>query len=203
LVAVKITIPSPQISEHVLALEELPDVQVHPVSTDQLESQPSPLTVLLSSQLPVATFITFPSPQISEQELAVVESPSVHVYPDSTAQEASHPSPVAVFPSSQYPAIGLITFPSPQISEHELALEELPDVHVHPVSTLQLESQPSPFTVLLSSQYPVAIFMTLPSPHISVQTLAVVESPKVHEYPVSMPQVALQPSPALVFPSSQ
>jgi len=60
--------------------------------------------------------MTIPSPQVSLHELAVIESPRVQVYPVSTAQEASHPSPGVVFPSSQYPAVGAIDFPSPQIS---------------------------------------------------------------------------------------
>jgi len=85
----------------VLAVEELPAVQLHPVSTPQLEFQPSPFTVLLSSQYPEVGLITIPSPQISVQTLAVVESPCVQVYPVSTAQEASHPSPAIVLLSSQ------------------------------------------------------------------------------------------------------
>jgi len=133
----------------------------------------------------------------------VVESPVVQVQPVSTAQLASHPSPAVTPPSSQYPEVGLITFPSPQISEHALEVVELPAVHVHPVSTAQLESHPSPFAVLLSSQYPVAIFITFPSPQISVQTLAVVESPSVQVYPVSTAQEASHPSPVAVLLSSQ
>ena len=174
-----ITKPSPQISEHELAVTESPNDHVHFASTEQVESHPSPVTVFPSSQYPAVGLKIFPSPQISVQTLAVIEFPSVHVHPVSTTQLASHPSPIATPPSSQYPAVGLYIFPSPHISVHELAVIESPAVQVHPVSTAQLESHPSPFAVLLSSQYPAIGFITFPSPHISEHTLAVVESPSV------------------------
>jgi len=73
------TIPSPHISLQVLAVVELPEVQEYPVSTAQLELHPSPFAVLLSSQYPEATFITFPSPHISLQILGVDTPPEVQV----------------------------------------------------------------------------------------------------------------------------
>lgn len=130
-----ITIPSPHISLQVLAVEELPDVQLYPVSTLQLESHPSPFTVLLSSQYPEVGTITLPSPQISVQTLATVELPDVQEYPVSTAQLLLHPSPLFVFPSSHEPLAGIIIFPSPHISVHTLLEVEVPKVHVYPAST--------------------------------------------------------------------
>lgn len=72
--------------------------------------------------------------------------------PGSTEQDELHPSLTPTFPSSQYPACGFSTFPSPQVSEQTLAVEELPGVHDQFNSTDQAELQPSPSTVLLSSQ---------------------------------------------------
>ena len=133
----------------------------------------------------------------------MIESPSVQVYPVSIAQLASHPSPATTPPSSQYPEAGLITIPSPQISDHVLGVVELPAVHVHLVSTAQLESHPSPFTIFPSSQYPVVGTKTLPSPQISVQVLEVVGLPDVQPQPTSMLHREFQPSPLIKFPSSQ
>ena len=65
------------------------------------------------------------------QALAVVESPNVQIQPVSTAQLASQPSPGVVLPSSQYPLVGDIDFPSPQRSLQILAVKESPNVHVH------------------------------------------------------------------------
>ena len=105
-----------------------------------------------SSQYPAVGVKTFPSPQISVQIEAVEESPRVQVHPVSTAHIELHPFPSVMSPSSQYPAEGLITFPSPHISEQELGVEESPKVHCQPVSTAQLEFHPSPSDALESSQ---------------------------------------------------
>ena len=105
-----------------------------------------------SSQYPVAIFITNPSPHISEQELEVRESPRVHEYPVSTEQVELHPSPLVVPPSSQYPVVGLIEKPSPQMSLHELDVVEDPNVHFHFASIVQVELHPSPSTLFPSSQ---------------------------------------------------
>ena len=146
---------------------------------------------------------TTPSPQLIEHTLAVIESPKVHAYPISTAQLASQPSPGVVLPSSQYPLVGDIDFPSPQISLQILAVEGPPNVQVQPASTLQLKSQPSPKAEFPSSQYPINVLITIPSPQTSVQELAVKESPNVQLHPVSTAQLASQPSPVAVLPSSQ
>lgn len=95
------TIPSPHVSEQELAVEESPKVQVYPVSTAHVELQPSLSLVLPSSQYPSVGLITFPSPQVSEQEAGVDESPAVQSNPTSTAQDELHPSLSIVFPSSQ------------------------------------------------------------------------------------------------------
>ena len=65
---------------------------------------------------------------------------------------ASHPSPVFVLPSSQYPADGFMTNPSPQISLQELAVEASPNVQEYPDSTPHVELHPSPSVGLPSSQ---------------------------------------------------
>ena len=147
-----ITFASPQTSLQTLGVEESPAVQLNSVSSLQEESHPSPSITFPSSQYPATTLITIPSPQISDQVLAVDESPKVQEYPSSTAQLASHPSPAVVPASSQYPAVGLMTTPSPQVSSQTLAVEELPGVQECPVSTAQLESQPSPSIKFPSSQ---------------------------------------------------
>ena len=198
-----ITFPSPQVSAQLLAVELSPPDHVYPVSTEQVELQPSPLAVFPSSQYPAAIFMTKPSPHISDQELAVVLVPKEQEYPVSTDQLELHPSPLAVFPSSQYPVVGLITIPSPQVSAQLLAVVLSPPDHVYPVSTEQDELQPSLLTVFPSSQYPEATFITNPSPQISEHELAVVLLPLVQVYPVSTDQVELQPSPFIVPPSSQ
>ena len=62
--------------------------------------------------------------------LAVDRSPKLQLQPVSTKQVELHPSPFAVFESSQYPDVGLITFPSPQVSEQTLAVLLSPGVQV-------------------------------------------------------------------------
>ena len=94
----------------------------------------------------------FPSPHASEQLLAVVISPSVHVQPDSTAQLEFHPSLFALLPSSQYPEVGKVTKPSPHMSIQVLAVVVVPPEHVHFDSTVHVESHPSLFEVFPSSQ---------------------------------------------------
>ena len=79
-------------------------------------------------------------------------SPRVHVQSDSTAQVELHPSPFAVLESSQYPAVGVITIPSPHASVQLLAVVGFPNVHVHPDSSLHVDDHPSLSFVLPSSQ---------------------------------------------------
>jgi len=99
--------------------------------------------------------------------------------------------------------VGIITFPSPHISVHTLAVEESPKVQDQLASTEQVEEQPSLFEVLPSSQYPAVGFTTLPSPQISVQVLAVNIPPEVQVQSVSTEQEEDHPSLLFVFPSSQ
>ena len=89
---------------------------------------------------------------MSEQELAVEESPRVHTHPDSTAQVAEHPSLATILLSSQYPEIGLMTAPSPHISIQTLGFVASPSVQDQLVSTEQVEEQPSLLSVFPSSQ---------------------------------------------------
>lgn len=135
-----------------LGFKESPEVHVQPVSTVHVESQPSPGRIPPSSQYPVAGDKTIPSPHVSPHTLAVKLSPNVQTQPASTEHEMFHPSPVIKFPSSQYPDVGAIDFPSPQISDQELAVEESPRVQVQPASTEQLLSHPSELFVFPSSQ---------------------------------------------------
>lgn len=145
--------------------------------------QPSPLTVLLSSHnvLGGEGSIIIPSPQASLQTLAVVIEPSVQLQLVSTTHTDEQPSPSFVFPSSQKPLEGNGTFPSPQISTQELAVEESPKVQVQLVSTEHVLDQPSLLSRSPSSQYPATGVTTRPSPHKSMQVSAVVELPPVHE----------------------
>ena len=133
-----------------------PRVQVQSASTDHVEEQPSLSLLFPSSQYPKTGLKTIPSPHISVHELAVDESPKVHVQPGSTEHVEEQPSLSAFPPSSQYPAVGFITFPSPQVSCQLLAVEESPSVQVHPASTEQVDDHPSPSIILESSQYPDA-----------------------------------------------
>lgn len=95
---------------------------------------------------------TFPSAQISVQAEAVDESPKVHVQSVSTEHDDEQPSPSFEFPSSQYPAVGLITAPSPQISVHTLEVLLSPRVQLQLVSTVQTDDQPSLLLLFPSSQ---------------------------------------------------
>ena len=89
---------------------------------------------------------------MSLQELGLPEVPGVQLQSASTVQADEQPSLLLVLPSSQYPAEGIITFPSPQISVHVLAVTESPKVQVHPDSTEQVELHPSLLVVPPSSQ---------------------------------------------------
>jgi hypothetical protein len=174
------TFPSPQISVHVSGAIELPPEQTQPVDTEQEFVQPSVLSLLPSSQYPEVGLTFLPSPQISVQMLAVVDDPGVHCHKGRTEQDESHPSVFTELPSLQYPAVGFITFPSPQSSIQESAVVALPPEHTQPASTAQLELQPSPPLESPSSQYPEVGLTFFPSPQISEQTLGVFSSPAVH-----------------------
>ena len=145
----------------------MPEEQSYPTSTAQVESHPSPLIKLPSSQYPVAGTTTTPSPHISVQELGVMESPSVHDQLGSTAQFASHPSPGRMLPSSQYPAFGIATIPSPHVSVQTVAPPVPPPVQLAPPSIVQVEEHPSPFIKFPSSQASVLPLAINPFPQVS------------------------------------
>jgi hypothetical protein len=87
-----------------------------------------------------------------------------------------------------------------QVSEVEVE----PPNHCHPDSTEQVELQPSPEVVSPSSQNVAGVLSkTYPSPQVSDQESAEDADPPEQEYPVSIRQVELQPSPEVVSPSSQ
>lgn len=127
---------------------------MNPVSIAHVESHPSPLILLPSSQYVEAgkAGMIFPSPQVSTQLLAVVRSPREHIHPVSTLHDESQPSSLTEFPSSQYPAVGIVTYPSPHTSIHVLADVVVPPDQVHFVSTVHEEFHPSPLEVFPSSQ---------------------------------------------------
>ena len=103
--------------------------------------------------------IIFPSPHLSIQLLGVLISPSVQFHPDSTLQVELHPSPFIELLSSQYPDVGKVTTPSPQISTQVLAVEMEPPEQAHLGHVL---SQPSP--VLPSSSNFQLCMCTLSQP---------------------------------------
>ena len=80
-----------------------------------------------------------------------------------------------------------------------------PPVQLQSISTEHEELHPSLLAVFPSSQYVEGRLVSIifPSPQISLQTLAVEESPRVHVQSVSTPQVDEQPSLLAVLPSSQ
>jgi hypothetical protein len=146
----------------------LPPAHVRPSSTwVQSPAQPSPLTVLLSSQASEPT--RRPSPQMEPQVEREPKLPPEQVNPGSTWQVALHPSPASVLLSSHCSARWLqrMRMPSPHTGVH-VSTPPMPvpcvldDTHLHPVSTRQSESQPSPPCVLLSSHISADERMPLP-----------------------------------------
>lgn len=88
----------------------------------------------------------YPSPQTSTQVLAVKPLPPVQLHPFTLpVQELLHLSAFEVSPSSQYSLPSFL--PSPQIGVHVLIVIAPLLVHVHPVSIVQVELQPSPLAV--------------------------------------------------------
>ena len=89
----------------------------------------------------------------------VVVEPPLQRKPASTAQLMPQPSPATVLPSSQPSPPHEISLPSPHTAAH-VSSPPTPELsalcvvlrHAKPDSTWQSESQPSPPTVLLSSQ---------------------------------------------------
>ena len=195
--------PSPQISIQTSFVAVVPPEHVQPVSIAHVELQPSPFTRLPSSQYVLMELNRFPSPQTSVQWSAIVDEPPVQVQPDSMLQVELHPSLLAVLPSSQYMLNVLNRLPSPHNSIQVSFVVEDPPEQLHVASTAQVELQPSPLTVLPSSQYVLSELNRLPSPHISFQISTVVNVPPEHVQPDSIDHVELQPSPFELFPSSQ
>ena len=195
--------PSPQISTQVSAVVVVPPEQAQPVSLRHDELHPSPLKTLPSSQNVLAELYFLPSPQISLQLSFDVDVPPNQFQPDSICQIELHPSLLMILPSSQYVAIELKRLASPQISDHMSLVVEVPPVQVHPDSTAHTELHPSLFTVLPSSQNVLNEVYFLPSPQMSLQISLDVEVPPEQVHPVSFVHKELQPSPFIVFPSSQ
>ena len=194
---------SPHISVQVSADAEDPPLQIHPVSFTQLLLQPSPETVLPSSQKVGFMLYLFPSPQISKQTSGALVVPPDQLHPDSIPQLLLHPSPETVLPSSQYVDSELNLLLSPQISVQVSAEVDDPPLQFHPDSFTQLLLQPSPETVFPSSQKVGLELYLFPSPQISTQTSSVLVVPPDHVQPVSFTQLLLHPSPETVLPSSQ
>ena len=151
---------------HVSKLVELPPVQSQPDSILQVKSHPSPIDAFPSSQPSVPTRRA--SPQIEFQEVGgLFETFETQLNPTSIAQLLSQPSLTLVFPSS-HGSLGIMSMPSPQIGVQVSAVEGFPPVQPHPDSIIfHVESHPSPFDVLASSQ--VSVLILYPSPQIGSQ----------------------------------
>src|SRR5215471_12083064 len=110
-----------------------------------------------------------------------------HMYPGSMVQVAEHPSPSTLLPSSH---ASPTTMPSPHFDAHEAPPQS--------GSLRQSPEQPSNGSPLPSSQ--LSVPSILPSPQVvGVQVLGL----PLHFQPISTLQLAEQPSPAIVFLSSQ
>lgn len=144
--------PSPQMGvQLVVKLGAL--VQLKPGSRVQLARQPTLVALVLPeshSSLAARSSLALPHILVQE-ELAV----PVQMKPSSTWQAEEQPSPLAVFRSSQPVALVSlpIRVPSPQSAPH---WDLVPTTgQANKLSTLQVEEQPSPFTLFPSSQFPV------------------------------------------------
>ena len=92
-------------------------VQLYPLSSVQVEEQPSPSATFPSSHS--STPLRRESPHMGEQT-----APGVgHENPDSRSQVLEQPSPLIVFPSSQ--VLGLSTIPEPQLEMQSIWEEPL------------------------------------------------------------------------------
>ena len=126
--------------------------QVHPLSTNQVEFNPSPFIKFASSQKVEFVLIRIPSPQISFHPSFFSFDPPSQLHSFSTLHWLLHPSPLIVFPSSQRMLFELNLIPSPHISSHRSWELDVPPVQLHPASIVHSELQPSPFNKLPSSQ---------------------------------------------------
>ena len=165
-------------------LEGSPE-QVKPFSTRQVEPQPSPATLLPSSQ-GSATSIT-PFPQIGLARKQTEGESPLQMKPVSTLQLAEHPRPFLLSHSSL-----ASTMPLPQKPQTDG--EPKFDVHLYPASILQLEIQPN--LLPLSHSYPCS---TIPSPQMgSFLQMELLPRLPTHSYPGAIKQL-LQPG---LFPLS-
>lgn len=120
-------------SEQVSLFVGDPPVQFQPVSTDQQESQPSPLSVLPSSHTSSPTLR--PSPQTGDQvDGGVFKTLEIQLYPTSGFQVLLQPSLLFVLPSSHV-SFAIISMLSPHIVDQVSDVVGLPPVQVQPVST--------------------------------------------------------------------
>lgn len=126
-----------------------------------------------SSQVSPIVLIEFP--HTSAQTLGVESPPRLHIHPfTGPLQSDLHPYVPITFPSSQISPWTLL--PSPHIAKQDDGDGLL--LHVHPVSKVQRELQPSRLTKLLSSHCSLVVMM--PSPQVSVHVLGFVMLPPVH-----------------------
>src|SRR5450432_1297039 len=185
-------------------------VQLKPSSFLHFEEQPSPSTVLPSSQF-VGSIRSAgrsrPSPQ------ADMQGPPVGGQTGSRRQNGEQPSPVTMLPSSHCSEPSLILFPQvvvvhvvgpTQPAAPPSAPPAAGDVQLQPSATatglpssVHCALQPSPSTMLPSSH--CSLPATLPSPHLSARQSVL----GGHTHPHSSVQSAAQPSPLFVLPSSQ
>ena len=142
---------------HASCDEGPPPEHVDPTSIVQAAEHPSPATRSPSSHSSLPT--RSPSPHKGTHVSMVVVVPPLQRKPASTAQLMPQPSPATLLPSSQSSPPHEMRLPSPHTAAHvsRPPTPELPALcvvlrHAKPVSTWQSESQPSPPTVLLSSQ---------------------------------------------------
>ena len=179
---------------HESACSLLPPVHLYPHSILQLLLQPSPFAVFPSSHCFDEANGLVPLPQFSHVSPSPPQyhpnAAPEHEYPASIEQEAEQPSPSFALKSSHFSPP--LRIPSPQMGLHVVGFAEL---QVHPQRILhRVEHHSSP-----SHSSPPT---TLPSPH----TAWLPDEPQklpVVAHPSSTMHVLEQPSPLIVFPSSQ
>ena len=117
-------------------------MQVAPDSIMQNISQPSPETRFPSSHC--SFFDTrIPSPHSVRQMSGDEEVPPEHTQPCSNVHKLEHPSPLILFPSSQFIPLLSKIIPSPQISCHESFDVGDPSWHSYPDSIVHVLDHPS------------------------------------------------------------
>jgi hypothetical protein len=121
-------------------------VQVKPHSTEQLDEQPSSLSVSPSSHVSVPTILLSPHTGVN---VLVPHSGKMGVQPSSFVQVLLHPSPLMVLPSSQASSDAFT--PSPQGDVHVSGVAGVPPTQSKPHSTVHVAEHPSLDTELPSS----------------------------------------------------